>query len=463
VGRFVRLWACVSLVAAQLFLVSSAAAQTQPDVVPDTPLGHQLTWVMETLNSNASGLTEEMVTETFGSQFLKGVPPKYLIENLKQWAALGAPLTVLTFERKGADQYGVAAVKSRDGSQVAITIAVEPKAPHRIALLLIQPIPDQAVEIPTGAFSGIPLESWDEFDETWKSSAEKTSFLAAELTDDGCNPVHAINPDGELAIGSISDLFILGALVVRIENGASWDDQLAIHDEWKTRPPGSMQEEAAGKQFSLEQYATQMIQSQDRTAASHLLNFLGRQQVESVQLDMGLVHPELNQPFLSPQEFLTLKASASEVLVHSYIVGSADERRDLLKSEVPSVFVDDMDVAAMTAPKNVDSIGWFASMSDLCNAMHFLHEAGQKPGMGPLATILLDNNGPFIGTPEWPRGGIVGAIEEPGVSGSIWLVQRGDGRWFVIAGVFNDSTHSLSSTPVGAEFFPALRLLSNAS
>jgi hypothetical protein len=52
---------------------------------------------------------------------------------------------------------------------------------------------------------------------------------------------------------------------------------------------------------------------------------------------------------------------------------------------------------------------------------------------------------------------------DPGVYGAVELLQRSDGRWFVIAGLLNDSTASISADPMGIDFFSALRFLANAS
>ncbi len=464
--RFVRAIGCVALITAQfVLLVSNASAREPVSSVPASPLGQQLTWVIDTLNTGGPNLTIDLVEERFGSWFLDRVPPKYLIENLEQISSQNAPFSFFDFEGSDADPYSLARVTARDGAHFAITIAVEQSSPHKIALLYIQPIPPnipldqpdvQEVEEP-------PINSWEEWDSFWSSQAEHASFLAGELTSDGCIPIHALRSNDDLAIGSLSKVYVLGALTSYIENHGSWSEKLKIHETWKSRPPGSMQEEPAGKAFSLGDYAKKMISENDNTAAGHLIHFLGRKQVELAQAAMGHSEPDRNVPFLTTNEFIALKASAPPEMVKSYVNGSTAERRAILANDVPSVFVDDMDVAMLTIPSDVDTVGWFASPTDLCSATGFLHEKSDEPGMTPLSQILLTDNGPWLGGDEWPHAGVMIEFNDPGVYGAIELLQRSDGRWFVIAGLLNDSINSIQGNPIGIDLMPALHLLAQAS
>jgi hypothetical protein len=449
----------LGLLCSMLFLTgSSGAAQNPTATIPDSPLGQQLLWAIETINSGAKSLSVDEVEQRFGTWFLNGTPPENLIENLQLISEANAPLTITEFLGTESDPYSIAKVAGRDGSELAITIAIEPELPHKIALLLVQPVPPGG-PIQPPAQQSHNFESWKDFDDYWTSRGEKASFLAAELTGDGCKEVHSNNPDEVLAIGSLAELYVLGTLVQHIYNGASWSDELEIHEEWKARPPGTMQDEPAGSRFTLEEYARRMILDDDSTAMDYLIQFLGREQVEAVQSTMGHDNPALNTPFLTNREFIALKASAPENLRSTYINSAPDQRRQLLESEVPAIVVDDMDVAMLTVPNDVDGTGWLASVSELCDAMLFLHEQSQKPGMEPLGGILLDDNGPMIGSPPWIHGGIFGEDDDPGVTGSVWLVQNEDGRWFVLAGVVNDTKQSVQSHPLDLAMIPVLMML----
>src|SRR5215212_61719 len=109
-GR-VRFFACVMLLVFQLGVSrAQGVAQTPPASVPDTPLGDQLRWVVDTLNSGAGDLTLEQAQNHFASSFLERVPAKYLIENLQQIATKNAPFTFIDIDGADTDPYSVAAV-----------------------------------------------------------------------------------------------------------------------------------------------------------------------------------------------------------------------------------------------------------------------------------------------------------------------------------------------------------------
>lgn len=202
-----------------------------------------------------------------------------------------------------------------------------------------------------------------------------------------------------------------------------------------------------------------MIANNDNTAADHLIHFLGRKRVEMAQKEMRVAHPELNVPFLTNSEYIAFKASAPGDLVSDYVDGSTTDRRAILANQVPSIFVDDMDVAMLTIPKTVGTIGWFASMTDLCNIMNYLHVQSMKPGMDQLTDILFTDAGPLIRPDQWAHAGIMIECNDPGASGAVEILQRIDGRWFVIAGVLNDSTNAIQVNPMGIDFISPLRLL----
>src|SRR5215212_3286774 len=115
--------------------------------------------------------------------------------------------------------------------------------------------------------------TWSQWDKFWTSKAEHASFLAAEFTGDVCIPVHALAPDDELAVDSLSKLIVLGALTQYIDQGGSWSETLKIHEKWKSRSLGSFQEKPAGAEFTLYESARQMIANNDNTAADHLILF----------------------------------------------------------------------------------------------------------------------------------------------------------------------------------------------
>ena len=68
-----------------------------------------------------------------------------------------------------------------------------------------------------------------------------------------------------------------------------------------------MRDEAAGKTFTLREFAEKMISVSDNTATDHLLAFVGRQAVEETVKASGNAAAARNVPFLSTRDVFALK------------------------------------------------------------------------------------------------------------------------------------------------------------
>jgi beta-lactamase class A len=406
--------------------------------IPSSPVGEQLTWALEMLNSGARDLTAAVMQERFTAGFLAAAPPDQTIPSLQQFASSNGPFTLESFRSPPTDTTAVAALRGSGGGRFVLSISVEAAAPHRIAGLLVQP--DTAGSAtPTPA----PLGSWDELDGQLATLAPQVSFLAAELTAAGCAPIHALDPDQELALGSAFKLYVLGELAHQVQQGtANWDEQLAIRDDLQSLPSGKMQDEPAGTLHTLREYAEQMISISDNTAADHLLARLGRENVEAFQAELGHSAPQLNVPFLSTREMFALKLVVTPEQQAAYIAASADERRTLLTTLVAPLQPTLAQAASWTTPRAIDSIEWFASANDLCRAMAQLRALAAEPGLEPLSAILAINPGIPFDPQTWSYVGFKGG-SEPGVLNLTWLLQRADGRWFVLTVGLNDPEQPL--------------------
>jgi hypothetical protein len=88
-------------------------------------------------------------------------------------------------------------------------------------------------------------------------------------------------------------------------------------------------------------------------------------------------------------------------------------------------------VSSWTTPRDIDSIEWFASPSDVCRAYAGLAREGRRPGLGPIGQALSINDG-GIGLDRrryptvWFKGG-----SEPGMVTLTYLVGTADHRTLV--------------------------------
>jgi pimeloyl-ACP methyl ester carboxylesterase len=115
-------------------LDAAAAVGTPTTVIPATPAGDQLTWVLAQLNGGAAALSETELSTHFAPTFLAEFPVP-LLGLLRQTAADYAPITFAGFPFPPTATGAVAEVDLATGEHAAIYVTVEPGPPHRITRL----------------------------------------------------------------------------------------------------------------------------------------------------------------------------------------------------------------------------------------------------------------------------------------------------------------------------------------
>jgi beta-lactamase class A len=426
-----------------------AASPLTTPAVGESPVARQFAWVLDELNSGAVGVTEDIVTERFAADFLAAVPVAVLIAGFREVSAQG-PFTVDSYVEAPDALTAEAVLGPASGEALRLSLAVEPDPPHRIAGLFVQAAVTATPE---------PLASWDELDQRWSALAPAVNFLAAEVVDGECVPVHALNSDKRLAIGSTFKLYILGELADQVRDGTvAWDEPLAIRDDWKASFSGPMSALDAGDERTLREFAEQMISVSDNTATDHLLFLLGRENVEAIQAEMGHGAPEANQPMFSTQEMFQIKLAAPEELLQEYREASVAERRRLLDTEIAALTVRPEAAARWTEPILIEDFEWFASAEELCQAMATLDAWSGEPGLEPITEILSINPGVPFDPAAWEYIGFKGG-SETGVLNLTWLLRHVNGRTYVMTSTLNDTEAAIDDPAAIAALQAAAQLL----
>jgi len=409
--------------------------------LPSTPAGRQLGWALALINSGRT-LPPAELSAHFSPAFLKAFPPGQLIAGLEPVLA-GKPYR---YARTLAQPNPLQLMARLDGDRgaglrVVVTVANNPT--HQIDGLLFRAVASE----PGG---------WPAIDAGLGRLASQTSVLAAEVRNGRLVTVHALHPNRAGAIGSAFKPYVLGALAQAIENGkASWQEKLAIRNAWKSIPSGVMQNEPAGKRFTLLHYAQLMIAISDNTAADHLIGRLGRSAVEQELIRLGNHSPGRNIPFLTTREITILKADAPASLMNAYArAGSKPRSRLLARIDAIPLSIDALSGKPRSAaslawlvedrPLAVSSIEWFASPADLGRAMVGLQQLARRPGLAPIRAILSKNPGVPLDPKVWRYAAYKGG-SEPGVLAFSWYLERRDGRAFVLSIVLNDSKRELDN------------------
>lgn len=417
-------------VAATTTAPTAVAATTLPAGVPDSPAGRQLAWVMAAIEHppSAADTTPHFVPEFFGH-----VPLPQVVALFAQLSPQLSPLTVdhVELEPKADSLTAVlrAGGATAKGQRFKFALRIESAAPYRMTGLLVR----ATIDAP-------PAASWDEVHSGLRAVAPEVSFLAAELTAGQCSAQSAIEPKRALALGSTFKLYVLAALARQIAAGKhGWDDLVTIDDALKSLPSGELQNEPAGKTFTVRQVAAKMISISDNTAADHLIAFVGRQAVEDEVRASGHAAAARMIPFLTTRELFALKLAVTADEAHAYVAADVAHKRKLLATFAAR------DVAQAAAadhgwdkPRMIDSLEYFASPDDLCKLMVRLARYAEQPATAPVKEILSINPGLPDQSGEYEYLGFKGG-SEPGVVNLTWLLQRKrDHKWLFLSASFND-------------------------
>ena len=331
-------------------------------------------------------------------------------------------------------------------------------APHRrlttVLFLLIM-----ASIVPATTRAWQPVNNWQDFDTALATIAPEANFLAAEIVDGRCEPVHGFDQDRRLALGSTFKLYVLGELARQIAAGtASWDEQLPVQEALKSLPSGITRYDPPGTRHSLRSYAERMIAESDNTATDHLIDRLGRERIEDAQTALGHEAPELNVPFLMTRELFAFKIAIPNAQIDAYLAAPDAEQRTMLSTEVDPIRFVEEGWGRWVSPTRIDTVEWFASATEICRAMATLHEMSGQPGLAPVGSILALNRGGVFNAETWPYAGFKGGYEA-GVYNLTWLLRRADRRDFVVTAGFNDPVNYIDLNATGALAIDAINRL----
>ncbi len=300
---------------------------------------------------------------------------------------------------------------------------------------------------------------WVQFDRQFSGSAPSSGFLAAEIVNGGCEPVHGIHEDQRLAVASVIKLYVLAELTRQIAAGdAAWDELYPIQDQLKSLPSGSMAGLPAGSRRPLREYAEHMIGESDNTATDHLIARLGRDNIETHLAAFGHGAPELNRPFLTTRELFTFRIGIPADTIAAYLAAPEAEQRQMLTADIDPYPLLDTGWGNWVAPEWASSVEWYASPMELCQVLAYLSEKSQRPALAPLHAILMQNRGGNINPRDWPEAGFKGGFEA-GVYNLTWLLTRSDGRIFVLTSGFNDPVNYIDQGVTGVLALQAADLL----
>ena len=290
-----------------------------------------------------------------------------------------------------------------------------------IETLLLQPAPPQ--------IEGPPLSSFDDLVGRLEVYG-RTSVYVADVGTGTCQPEFTHN-DVVRPIGSAFKLYVLGALADPIARGdLAWDDLMMIQDDLKSLPSGTFQTRPEGSEATILEFAEAMIAVSDNTATDHLIDLVGRPQVEQMLAEYGNPDASLSIPFLTTREFFALKLGVPASVAEAYVAADEAGRRELLAGEIADTTVTVSDAITWDEPYLIDEIEWFATPTSLCRALVGLVEQANVPDLAEFRDILSLNPGVPFDPGTWSYVGYKGG-SEPGVLALAWYLESVDGEAYV--------------------------------
>jgi hypothetical protein len=394
---------------------STSPATAAPATLPGTPAGAQLRWFLRALAQLP--IPDAVVRAHFDRGFLAFSPPAKLNAALAKDGQFHLHLVSVT-SSQARSLVVVVTVGASQRLQVSLTV----DAQGLISTFFLRaPVPSA----PT---------SWAGVDQEARSVAPEVRLLVAEVTGGACRPIHMIDADRPAPVASVSKLYVLDALAEAIASGkVTWDEKLTVTDQVKSLPSGTLQNEPDGTRVSVRDVADALISISDNTAADMLLARLGRTAVEDAVRTSGMADPSLDTPFLTTREWFTLKLHQWPKLAARYLALGTAGRRALLASTVDRVPLASLDPSSWSTPRDIDSIGWFASASDVCRVYASLADFARRPGLADVAHALAINDGGLgLNRRQWPSVWHKGGAEQ-GVLTPTDLARNRTGRTYVVS------------------------------
>lgn len=223
-------------------------------------------------------------------------------------------------------------------------------------------------------FGSISL-SQDNFDDILNGFKELEGDVSVYVAKNNSEELLAYNSDKDLAVGSTFKLYVLKALYDSIETtDKTWDDIVRLEEKNITLPSGIIQNWSIDTPVTVKTLSSLMISLSDNTATDHLIDYIGRKNIEKM---VG----EKNIPFLKTSDMFKIKYGIGDDKVNEYLNSSVEKKREILNN-LDDIQVSRNDISG--SAKLIDSIEWFFTTKELSNIIYELKDADEisiNPGL----------------------------------------------------------------------------------
>ncbi len=424
----------------------ATSAATSGANLPDSPVGNQVAWFVA---ASASGTITPVDYEAhFTADFRAAVPVEQLV------APLAAGPYELVDVLPGRTPHYLSATVAQGGAQYVLAANVDPAAPgtplRGLTLRSAAAAPDSAGGRPT---------TWEEIDARAAALAPRVGMVVSEVdTTGGCASLHRLAPDDPQPLASVMKLYVLGALAEAVlDQRAAWGQPVPVDPALATLPSGVIQNEPAGTEVAARDLAALMISISDNTATDHLIQVVGRSEVEAQLAQFSIADPFTNLPFITIDESFVLQLVDYPNLADQWRTADTDGQRALLGSPAVAHAEVTMESAAGWTDPRWEGIGWFGSPADVCLALSGLHAQAADPAMAEVGDVMsISDGGLGLDKATWPTTWLKGG-SAPGVFALAYLAEHTDGRVIAVVLLLADPAAALDEATVAPEALTLVR------
>jgi len=179
--------------------------------------------------------------------------------------------------------------------------------------------------------------------------------------------------------------------------------------------------------------------------------------VEDATKASGMADPALDVPFLTTRELFVLKLDDWPKLARRYLALGTSGRLALLGSTLDHEPLDAAALPGWTAPRDIDTLEWFASPSDICRVFASLAAFAKQPKLAPVASVLsLNPGGMDLPRGQWRSVWFKGG-SEPGVLTLNYMATTNRGQSYVVSVLAADPTAPISQTAATLTLISAIK------
>jgi hypothetical protein len=301
----------------------------------------------------------------------------------------------------------------------------------------------------------------------FQTLAASNSLFVGRIDSNGqCESEISRSADTPRALGSIFKMWVLGAVGEHLNLGLSQPEDPVTLVASELAAGGVINNEPLGTSFSLRDMAIMMMADSDNTSTDHLHELVGRQAIEDVVADYGIVETTQLLPFLNVSEQFHVFSRFDLPTALTYVNGTLPFREQFLANQIiplgPS-----FPVSFPFFHEALLSTGtWSASARDICRTLAGMH-ALPRNSVG--FEVVNQALGFQAAQPDvrgkWERvwykgGGLSSGATGRHVLTNAWLLQKdGEQAPWVVVGLTNDTAGGIDIFQVNSVLSRILALI----